>query len=96
MYVVTVYIIPSSINPIQTNSGIDHDGLGIDFFDIPMDGIQEADELDEYLGQAIEKVKDPIAWCGITKKSIHNSWKWCLITLVFWVSLNFCCPNIVF
>ena len=34
----------------------------IDFFDIPMDGIQEVDELDEYLSQAIEKVKDPIAW----------------------------------
>ena len=32
------------------------------FFDIPMDGIQETDELDEYPGQAIEKVKDPIAW----------------------------------
>ena len=27
-----------------------------------MDGIQETNELDEYLGQAIEKVKDPIAW----------------------------------
>ena len=27
-----------------------------------MDGIQETDELDEYLGQAIEKVKDPITW----------------------------------
>ena len=27
-----------------------------------MDGIQEVDELDEYLSHAIEKVKDPIAW----------------------------------
>lgn len=36
--------------------------MAIDFFDIPMDGIQEVDELDEYLSQAIEKVKDPIAW----------------------------------
>ena len=34
----------------------------INFFDIPMDGIQETDELDEYLPQAIEKVRDPIAW----------------------------------
>jgi hypothetical protein len=33
-----------------------------DFFDIPMEGIQEPNELDEYLSQAIEKVKDPIAW----------------------------------
>ena len=27
-----------------------------------MDGIQELDKLDEYLSQAIEKVRDPIAW----------------------------------
>jgi hypothetical protein len=27
-----------------------------------MDGIQESDELDKYLSQAIEKVWDPIAW----------------------------------
>ena len=27
-----------------------------------MDGIHEHDELDEYLSQAIEKVRDPIAW----------------------------------
>ena len=27
-----------------------------------MDGIQETDELDEYLSQAIEKVRDPIVW----------------------------------
>ena len=34
----------------------------IDFFYIPMDGIQESNELDEYLSHAIEKVKDPVAW----------------------------------
>jgi len=33
-----------------------------DFFDIPMEGINTPDEIDEYLGQAIEKVRDPIAW----------------------------------
>jgi hAT family C-terminal dimerisation region len=33
-----------------------------DFFDIPMDGMQEPDELDDYLSLAIEKVRDPIAW----------------------------------
>lgn len=27
-----------------------------------MDGIQETNELDEYLSQAIEKVRDPIVW----------------------------------
>ena len=47
-------------NPIQTELGDDQDV--IDFFDIPMDGIQEADELDKYLSHTIEKVKDPIAW----------------------------------
>jgi hypothetical protein len=32
-----------------------NDDLGItDFLDIPMDGIQELDKLDEYLSQAIE------------------------------------------
>ena len=45
---------------MQTKSGNDQDV--IDFFDIPMDGIQETNELDEYLSQAIEKVRDPIAW----------------------------------
>ena len=45
---------------MQTESGDDQDG--IDFFDIPMDVIQETNELDEYLSQAIEKVRDPIAW----------------------------------
>jgi hypothetical protein len=34
----------------------------VDFFDIPMDGINQPDELDEYLSQPIEKVRDPIAW----------------------------------
>ena len=45
---------------MQTKSGNDQDV--IDFFDIPMDRIQETNELDEYLSQAIEKVRDPIAW----------------------------------
>jgi len=43
--------------PTQIES---NDDLGVtDFLDIPMDDIQE---LDEYLSQAIEKVQDPIAW----------------------------------
>lgn len=33
----------------------------IDFYDIPMDGIEELSELDEYLAQPIEKCRDPIA-----------------------------------
>jgi hypothetical protein len=33
-----------------------------DFLNIPMEGLQESNELDEYLSQAVEKVKDPIAW----------------------------------
>jgi hypothetical protein len=27
-----------------------------------MEGIEAPDEVDEYLGQAIERVRDPIAW----------------------------------
>ena len=33
-----------------------------DFLDIPMDGIEDLNELDEYLLQALEKTRDPIAW----------------------------------
>ena len=33
-----------------------------DFLDIPMDGIEELNELDKYLLQALEKTQDPIAW----------------------------------
>jgi hypothetical protein len=44
----------------QTESDNNQDAS--DFFDIPMDGIQVTSELDEYLSQAIEKVRDPIAW----------------------------------
>ena len=54
-------MLPTNIfDSMQTESGNDQDV--IDFFDIPMDGIQETNELDEYLSQAIEKVRDPIAW----------------------------------
>jgi hAT family C-terminal dimerisation region len=34
----------------------------MDFLDIPMDGLEELNELDEYLVQPIEKVHDPISW----------------------------------
>jgi hypothetical protein len=33
-----------------------------------MDGIQEQNELDEYLSQAVEKVRDPIVWWWEHKK----------------------------
>ena len=62
MYVIAIhFMLPTNIfDSMQTESGNDQDV--IDFFDIPMDGIQENNELDEYLSQAIEKVRDPIAW----------------------------------
>ena len=62
MYVIAIYFVsPTKIsNPTQTGSGDNWDV--IDFFDIPMDRIQETDELDEHLSQAIEKVRDPIMW----------------------------------
>jgi hypothetical protein len=51
---------PANIyNSMQT---VSDDNQDVDFFNIPMDGIQESNELDEYLSQAIEKVRDPIAW----------------------------------
>jgi hypothetical protein len=33
-----------------------------DFADIPMDGIVEANELDEYFSLPLEKVRDPLIW----------------------------------
>ena len=33
-----------------------------DFFDIPMEAVPAVSELEVYLLQPIEKVKDPIAW----------------------------------
>jgi len=62
VYVISIHFasLDNIFNFIQTESGDNQDV--IDFFDIPMDGIQERDELDEYLSQAIEKVRDPIAW----------------------------------
>jgi hypothetical protein len=45
---------------IQAETDIDQDVTN--FFDIPMDGILEPDELDNYLSQAVEKVRDPITW----------------------------------
>ena len=59
-YCYSLYAPTSIFNSMQTELGDDQDG--IDFFDIPMDGIQETNGLDEYLSQAIEKVRDPITW----------------------------------
>src|SRR5882724_7398020 len=56
-YCYSLYAPTNIFNSMQTESGDDQDGI-----DIPMDGIQETNELDEYLSQAIEKVRDPIAW----------------------------------
>jgi hAT family C-terminal dimerisation region len=33
-----------------------------DFLDIPMDGLKEVNELDDYLSQGIEKVSNPVTW----------------------------------
>ena len=34
----------------------------VDLLDIPMDNVEAANELDEYLMQPLEKVRDPISW----------------------------------
>ena len=36
--------------------------IATDFLDIPMDGLKEINELDDYLSQGIEKVSNPITW----------------------------------
>ena len=59
--------------------------MAIDFFDIPMDGIQEVDELDEYLSK---RSRTLLHGGGITGKFIHSFQQWLLITLVFRVSAN--------
>ena len=38
------------------------DGDVVDLLDIPMEDIEEVNELDEYLLKPLEKVRDPIAW----------------------------------
>ena len=34
----------------------------VDLLDIPMDDVEVANELDEYLMRPLEKVRDPISW----------------------------------
>jgi hypothetical protein len=46
---------------VQGSSNATNDNA-FDFFDIPMQGIIEPHELDDYLSQAIERVRDPIEW----------------------------------
>ena len=47
---------------LQIASGHVTNDKAVDFFDIPIDGITQPHELDDYLSQPIEKVHDPIAW----------------------------------
>jgi hypothetical protein len=35
---------------------------GLDLLDIPMDDIEDINELDQYLAKPLKKVRDPIAW----------------------------------
>ena len=42
---------------------VDNINATTDFLDIPMDGLKEMNELDDYLSHlSIEKVADPIKW----------------------------------
>ena len=88
MYVIAIhFMLPTNIfDSMQTESGNDQDV--IDFFDILMDGIQETNELDEYLSQAIERLGTILHGGRITRKFTHGSRQWCLITLVFLVRVN--------
>ena len=62
MYIISIHFasLANIFKFTQTKSGDNQDV--IDFFDIPIKGIQESKELDEYLSQGIEKVRDPITW----------------------------------
>ena len=46
----------------QTKALVDDLDISTNFLDIPMDGLGDVNELDDYLSQGIEKVSDPIAW----------------------------------
>jgi hAT family C-terminal dimerisation region len=62
VYVIATHFMPTANILNSTQTELDDNQDATDFFDIPMDGIQKTNELDEYLSQAIKKVKDPIAW----------------------------------
>ena len=86
MYVISIHFasLTNIFNFIQTELGDDWDVI---FFDIPMDGIQENNELDEYLSQGIEKVRDPIPWWW-------NHWKvypWLLAMALDYLSIPGMC-----
>ncbi|KAI0279784.1 hypothetical protein BC826DRAFT_975701 [Russula brevipes] len=69
-------------SPIQMYIDIKKDDDPTDFFDIPMDGIQDPNELDEYLSQSIEKVRDPVAWWSDHTEVFRGCQPWHWITLV--------------
>jgi hypothetical protein len=47
---------------LQEGSSMTTEGDAMDFGDIPMDNMSEVSELDNYLSQPVEKVKDAITW----------------------------------
>jgi hypothetical protein len=60
----------------------------MDFLDIPIDGLEELNELDKYLVQPIEKVCDLLVGGGITKPLSPVSLSWLSTISVFLVSLD--------
>ena len=71
----------------------------MDFFDIPMEGIQEPNELDKYISQAIEKVKDTIAWWWDHRSVYPRLSAMALDTLVYQASFlkitAWTCDNVI-
>ena len=51
-----------TLGPVLSVPEVDDIEATTDFLDIPMDGLKEISELDDYLSQPIEKVTDPIKW----------------------------------
>ena len=56
------YRVSSGVQSLQLWLQMANNDKGGDLFDVPMGPIQASDELDNYLAQAIERVRDPIAW----------------------------------
>ena len=51
-----------TLGPVLSVPEVDDIEATTDFLDIPMDGLKEINELNNYLSQPIEKVTDPIKW----------------------------------
>jgi hypothetical protein len=73
------------------------DESSFDFLDIPMNGMKDPDELDDYLSQAIEKVRDPIQWWwdhrSVYPKLSQMAFDYLSIPGKYFFLVHFCCAD---